>query len=347
MNLQLPAELNAEIQSRIESIMSSCRFIGGEWVKQFENHFAEYIGVDYCIAVGNGTDALEIAIEAIGLSGAEIVVPALTAVPTAEAVVRSGNAVRFCDVDKDTLTVDAAPYITDRTKAIVPVHLYGQPCDMDTIHHLTREHSLWVIEDCSHAHGAKYNGRRVGSFGDAAIFSFYPTKPLGAMGDAGAIVTNNSFIAKRCRYIRNHGRASRDDFLMVGRNSRMDTIQAAILDAKLPYLDQWNEARRETADRYRERLDIPVQPSQTYHQLVVQVDDRDAVRDKLYDAGIHALIHYPYIIPDLPPYRTEGDWPNARRASERILSLPMDLHITTETIATIAGILNECHSHNR
>ena len=331
MNLSLPACVEAEIIHRIASIMSSCSFIGGRWVEQFEEHFAEYIGVEHCIAVGNGTDALEIAIEAIGLKDTEVIVPALTAVPTAEAVVRSENTVRFCDVDKDTLTMDPSSLresITDRIHAVIPVHLYGQPCGMYDIVQVADEYSLWLIEDCSHAHGGIFNdlnGQRLGSIGDVSTFSFYPTKPLGAMGDAGAIVTDDNAIAERCRRIRNHGRLSRDDFQLVGRNSRMDTIQAAILDAKLPYLDEWNARRCEIADQYRERLSIPIQPSQTYHQLVVQVDNRDAVQAKLREAGIDTLVHYPYIIPDLAPYRTEGSWPVAKYASERVLSLPMDL----------------------
>lgn len=343
MNLSLPPELNMEIQSRIASIMSSCVFVGGGLVKEFENNFAKYIGVDYCIAVGNGTDAIEIAIEALGIKDAEIIVPALTAVPTAEAVVRSGNIVRFCDVDALTLTMDPTSLkdsITDRTQAVIPVHLYGQPCEMDAILQVADEYSLRVIEDCSHAHGATYDGRQVGSIGDIGTFSFYPTKPLGAMGDAGAITTN-SRVAYRCKYIRNHGRISRDDFQLIGRNSRMDTLQAAILDAKLPYLDQWNARRFELAICYQERLSIPVQPSQTYHQLVIQVDDRDTVQAKLREAGIDTLIHYPYIVPNLSPYHTDGHWPIAAHASKRILSLPMDLCITADTIDTVVAVLNE------
>lgn len=324
MNLSLPSELNTEIQSRISSIMSSCSFIGGKWVERFEDHFAEYIGVDHCIAVGNGTDALEIAIEVLELEG-EVMVPAFTAVPTVEAIVTMGCEPVFLDVDPETLT---AKY--DRSlRPMVYVHMYGQPCEMGIRPYLT-------IEDCSHAHGAEWNGKKVGSIGTIGVFSFYPTKPLGAMGDAGAITTNDDYLAGQCRMIRNHGRATRDDYRILGRNSRMDAIQAAILDAKLPYLDQWNERRCEIADRYREQLNVPVQPSQTYHQLVVQVNNRDAVQARLREAGIETLVHYPYIIPDLAPYRTTGNWPVAKLASTRILSLPMDLHITDDDIAAVA-----------
>jgi dTDP-4-amino-4,6-dideoxygalactose transaminase len=238
--------------------------------------------------------------------------------------------------------------ITDKTEAVIPVHLYGQPCDMYGIIQVVDDNALWLIEDCSHAHGVIFNdlnGQRLGSIGDVATFSFYPTKPLGAMGDAGAILADDADITERCRRIRNHGRLSRDDFRLVGRNSRMDAIQAAVLDAKLPYLDQWNETRREIAGKYRERLNVPVQPSQTYHQLVVQVDNRDAVQAALREAGIDTLVHYPYIIPDLAPYSVPNwvnkvDWPVAKYASERVLSLPMDLYITDEIIDTIAGVLS-------
>lgn len=347
MNLALAPALEAEIRARLDAIMASCRFIGGEWVERFEAAFAEYVGVKHCIAVGNGTDALEIAIEALGMKGAEIVVPALTAVPTAEAVVRSGNVPRYCDVDVYTLTMDPRSLeraLTPQTSAVIPVHLYGQPCDMAAI--VAAAPGCWIIEDCSHAHGAMYKGRRVGSIGDVGVYSFYPTKPLGAWGDAGAITTNSASAASRCRRIRNHGRLRRDDFALVGRNSRMDALQAAVLEVKLPYLDEWNAARRALADCYGAlvRQRVPIQGSfpcttHAYHQYVVRVAYRDAVRRDMAANGVETLVHYPYIVPNLPRYRCDGDWPIAEQVAREVVSLPMHLHLTDDDVSRIAEVL--------
>jgi len=326
----------------ISTAISTCNFIGGEAVRQFEYAFSEYLGVDHCIGVGNGTDAIEIAIEALGIHNKSIIVPALTAVPTVEAIVRSGNRPLFCDVDQSTMTVDISTVcVTNDTAAIIPVHLYGHPCDMTTIMDFADLHSLLVIEDCSHAHGATYNGVRLGSIGDIGTFSFYPSKPLGAIGDGGAIVTDNPIIAARCRRIANHGRLSRDDFNIVGRNSRLDAIQAAVLNAKLPSLDGWNTTRRSIANLYRQSLPGVItqsdNPGHAYHQFVVLVPGRSRVRSSMGD--IETIIHYPYIIPELPPYNCKGYWPIATSISRHVLSLPLHLTFTRNDVMMVANSL--------
>ncbi len=250
--------IKRDIDSAIAEVIGQTAFISGEYATRFERAFAEYQHVQHCIGCANGTDALEIAIEALQLPrGSEIIVPANTFIASSEAVTRAGHRVVFCDCSPEDYTISPASIrakLTPRTSAILVVHLYGQPCDMDAVLDVATELRLRVVEDCAQAHGAEYRGRRIGSIGDIGTFSFYPGKNLGAYGDAGAIVTNDETLALRARMIANHGRIGKSDHQFEGRNSRIDGIQAAILLAKLLYLDEWIERRQAIARRYQIEL---------------------------------------------------------------------------------------------
>jgi dTDP-4-amino-4,6-dideoxygalactose transaminase len=347
--------IKAEVDEAVGRVIRESSFIGGSCVKGFEAAFAEYLQARHCIGVGNGTDALEIALEALELPpGSEVLVPANTFIASAEAVTRAGHRVVFCDCDPVTYTLsipDAKRRITSATRAIVAVHLYGQPCDMEQIAALAAAHGLKVIEDCAQAHGAEYRGRKAGTLGDVAAFSFYPGKNLGAYGDGGAIVTNDASIATRCRMIANHGRIAKYDHEFEGRNSRLDGLQAAILSVKLRYLDQWTAARRDRAALYRDILKgshIPA-PEETdfgrhvYHLFVVQSDSREELRAQLAAAGVETGVHYPTVLPLLKAYAHLGhvpdDFPAAYAASQRILSLPLYPELGEDAIREVCRLL--------
>ena len=246
--------IKPEIDEAIQNVIENSAFIGGKNVAQFEDSFSNYVGTDYCIGVGNGTDALEIAIEALEMPiGSEIIVPANSFIASSEAVTRSGHKVVFVDIDAESYVVsikDLKKRITPKTKAIMAVHLYGHPCNMDELAKISKKYNLYIIEDCAQAHGAEYKGKRVGGIGDIAAFSFYPGKNLGAYGDGGAITTNNLDLSVQCRKIANHGRISKYDHDFEGRNSRLDGLQAAILNVKLKYLNVWIEKRINVANLY-------------------------------------------------------------------------------------------------
>ncbi|MBV9242881.1 MAG: DegT/DnrJ/EryC1/StrS family aminotransferase, partial [Acidobacteria bacterium] len=282
------ASLKDHLDRAILDAVADTAFIAGGRVTKFEQEFASYSGADHCIAVANGTDAIEIALTALGIAaGDEVILPANTFIATAEAISNAGAVPVFVDSLPDTYNIDPSkiePRISERTKAIIAVHLYGLPAEMDEIVAIAKRHNLNLLEDCAQAHGATYKGRTVGTFGDAATFSFYPSKNLGAFGDAGAIVTNRKETADAARMISNHGQFEKNRHAAVGRNSRMDGIQGAVLSAKLPHLDSWLDARRQNADRYNEllsgKLAVPVSSEDarhTYHLYVVRVADRDAV----------------------------------------------------------------------
>ena len=264
MNIQL-VDLKAqyetiknEIDPVIKEVVSETAFIGGQHVAKFEEAFAKFCNVKYCVGVGNGTDALFIALKTLGIgAGDEVITVANSFIATSESITQTGARVVFVDIDPKTYNIDVNKIeekITSRTKAIVPVHLYGQPADMDPILALAKKHNLKIMEDCAQAHGALYKGRTIGSFGDMACFSFYPGKNLGAYGDAGAIVTNDENLAKKARMFANHGRVDKYDHAIEGINSRLDGLQAAILGVKLRHLDAWSEARRKNAYLYNEHL---------------------------------------------------------------------------------------------
>ena len=246
--------IKPEIDAVISDVLTKTAFIGGAYVKDFEDAFAAFCGAKYCVGVANGTDALFVTLKCLGIgSGDEVIVPANTFIATAEAVTQAGGRVVFADVNPKTYNIDVTKLegkITKKTKAIIPVHLYGQPADMDAILALAKKHNLKIIEDSAQAHGAAYKGRTIGSMGDAACFSFYPGKNLGAYGDAGAVVTNDQGLANEVRMFANHGRLDKYDHKLEGVNSRLDALQAAILGVKLKHLEKWSEARRKNAYAY-------------------------------------------------------------------------------------------------
>ncbi len=335
--------IKGEINNAINSVIEDTAFVGGKYVKLFEEAFAEYVGVNHCIGVANGTDALEIAIESLRLpKGSEIIVPANSFIATSEAVTRAGHKVRFCDNNEYyTLDIeDLRKQISKDTSAIIAVHLYGQPCMMDEILSIAAEYKLKVIEDAAQAHGAKYKNKRVGTFGDVACFSFYPGKNLGAYGDGGAIVTYNDEIAFRCRMISNHG--SKEKYLheFEGRNSRLDAIQASILFAKLPHLEKWNHIRNEAAYYYNTTLSnitgietpkIMNDVFHVFHLFVLRLQNRDNLAKYLKENDIDTGIHYPISLPKLNAYsyiNQETHYMNAVKWDSLLLSLPMGDHLT-------------------
>jgi dTDP-4-amino-4,6-dideoxygalactose transaminase len=349
--------LKAEIDSAIADVIRDAAFISGEYVARFERQFATYSGAQHCVACANGTDAIEIALEALNLPPqSEVIVPANTFIASAEAVTRAGHRVVFCDCDPADYTISVESMrarTTARTRAVIAVHLYGHPCDMPALVAAAREADLRIIEDCAQAHGAQCNGRPVGTLGDVGTFSFYPGKNLGAYGDAGAIVTSDERLARRMRMIANHGRVEKYDHEFEGRNSRMDGIQGAILSAKLPRLADWIEHRRRVAAWYGERLggvgDL-VLPAvrgwakHVFHLYVVRTRDRDRLRAHLAARGIETGVHYPRALPKLTAYSRCGQAAEplfANRADGELLSLPIGEHMTAADVDEVAGACRE------
>jgi dTDP-4-amino-4,6-dideoxygalactose transaminase len=342
--------IKVEIDGAIAAVIRDSAFIRGPYVEAFEREFARYSDASHCISVGNGTDALEIALEALDLpKGSEVIVPANTFIATSEAVTRSGFKVIFSASDSMTYTLDAADLrrrVTAKTSALIIVHLYGHPCDMAAISEIAREFDLYVIEDCAQAHGAKYRGARVGTLGNIACFSFYPGKNLGAYGDAGAIVTQDAALAERCFMLANHGRKEKYNHEIEGRNSRLDGLQAAILSVKLRHLDDWIERRVAIAATYREGMaDTPglVLPQSAnwarhvYHLFVVRTARRDALQAYLRDNGVQTGIHYPMALPRLPAYRHLGQQTPSDSLNDELLSLPMGDHLTDDEVDAVIG----------
>ncbi len=343
----------AEIDSAIKRVLDSGWFILGAEVKAFEAEFAEYIGVQHGIGVGSGTDALHLAIEACDIKRRdEVITVSHTAVPTVAAIEQAGGVPVMVDIESDLYTLDPtkiAAAITPKTKVIIPVHLYGQPVDMDPILALAREHGLRVIEDCAQAHGAMYKGARVGSFGDLACFSFYPTKNLGALGDGGMVVTNQTDLASRVGRLREYGWTPERVSEVPAGNSRLDEIQAAVLRVKLQYLDRDNDARARIAALYDAKLTdtclaIPAVRAgvgHVYHQYVVRTPHRDALQKHLREKGIAALVHYPVPVHLQPAYqgRLPGAdcLPETERAAREVLSLPIQPELQEADIKTVLG----------
>ncbi|MEJ7623564.1 MAG: DegT/DnrJ/EryC1/StrS family aminotransferase [Pyrinomonadaceae bacterium] len=352
--------LKPELDAAVSAVMSETAFVSGRYATTFETEFAAYIGTSHCVAVGNGTDAIEIALTSLGIGrGDEVIVPANTFFATAEAVSNVGAEVVFVDCEPNYYNIDTDKIevkVTAKTKAIIAVHLYGQPAKMDAVMDIARRHNLKVIEDCAQSHGADYKSRRTGTFGDAATFSFYPSKNLGAAGDAGAVVTNDADTATRARLIANHGQSAKHRHAMVGRNSRMDGIQAAVLSAKLPHLDRWLAARRDHARHYEKMLaDTPVvlptaseSSTHTYHLYVVRVRDRDTVVAKLSAAGIETGLHYPTALPFLEAYADKryspADFPIAHAHMSELLSLPMYAELSDAMIEYVCATLKDAVS---
>lgn len=345
-----------EIDAAIADIIHDSAYIGGDRVTQFEREFGEWLGIKHVIACANGTDSIEILLDTFGVGpGDEVIVPALSWISTAEAVGTRGATPVFVDIDS-SYCIDAEKIeakITLRTKGIIPVHLYGCPCNMTRIMEIAQSHGLFVLEDCAQAHGAEHKGKKVGTFGDCASFSFYPGKNLGAYGDAGAMVTNRADLAEKARIIANHGQPQKHTHLIEGRNSRMDGIHAAVLSVKLKHLDIWTEERRFVAKKYIEQFQnypfqIPVEEKNSrtvYHLFVIQLDDRQEVADFLEKRGVSTAIHYPAPLPLLDCYNhlsyKAADIPLAFSACHRILSLPMFPEMTEEMIQYVVAKVSE------
>jgi dTDP-4-amino-4,6-dideoxygalactose transaminase len=327
--------IKTKIDTAIQSVVDQTSFIGGDIVTDFEKQFAEYIGCQYAIGCANGTDAIEIALEALGIgSGDEVLVPAYTWVSTASAVQRVGAIPVFVDVHPDFYTIDPdliPAAISAKTKAIIPVHFYGLAAPMEEIMAIAKSHKLFVIEDCAQAHGATIGKQKVGSFGDLATFSFYPGKNLGAYGDGGAILTNNTKLADRCSIIARLGQSGKHNHLMAGRNSRLDTLQASVLTAKLPYLDEWTAKRRWVARQYNIAFDdievkhprIPNDFKHVYHLYVIQADNRDELKQFLAKKGVQTQLHYPKPLNQFDFFEKAGPKPVSDAMASRLLSLPM------------------------
>jgi len=342
-------ELREEIDQAIARVLNSGRYILGEEVEAFEAQFAAFCGAGHCIGTGNGLDALHLALLAVGVEpGDEVIVPSNTFIATWLAVSYAGAVPVPVEPDKATHNLDPSlleAAISPRTRAILPTHLYGQAADLDPLLDIARRHGLKLVEDAAQAHGAEYKGRRVGSHGDAIAWSFYPGKNLGALGDGGAVTTNDPEIAERVRLLGNYGSSRKYVHDLRGFNSRLDPIQAAVLAVKLRHLEDWNSRRSERAQVYSTALaehgppTVPDWAKPSWHLYVIQSDDRDRLAGKLRDDGIETLIHYP-----IPPHRqqaysgsvTDGSLPIADRLASRILSLPMGPHLTLEQSEWVA-----------
>ena len=344
-----------EIDAAVARVIQNTSFILGPEVEAFEQAFAEYVGARFCLGLNSGTAALHLALLAGGVGpGDEVIVPANSFFATAEAVSVVGATPIFVDADPISYTIDTTRIetaITARTRAIIPVHLYGQSADLDPVFEIAKRRNLLIIEDAAQAHGARYKGRRVGALGDVGCFSFYPGKNLGAYGEGGAVVTNDEQLAHRVRLLRDHGSEKKYQHEIVGYNFRLEGIQGAVLNVKLRHLDRWNELRRRHAARYTELLKdanllLPAEMAyahHVYHVFVVQSEKRDELQRQLSDAGIQTGIHYPIPIHLQPAYASlghkPGDYPESELQSTRVLSLPMFAELTEEQIHTVASVI--------
>jgi dTDP-4-amino-4,6-dideoxygalactose transaminase len=341
-----------EIDSAINLVIRESSYIRGGHVEAFEKGWAAALGITHCVSCANGTDALYIAMRGLGLKpGDEVITTAHSWISTTETVTQAGGRVVFCDTDYDTFTIDPSlieARIGPRTVGIIPVHLYGQAADMDTVMAIAKKHGIWVLEDCAQAHLARYKQKLVGTFGNAATFSFYPGKNLGAYGDAGCLVTGDDRLAEWTATYARHG--GKGEHVMEGINSRLDGLQAAILNVKMPRLAAWTEARRRVAARYDELLNgvgdivIPRVASgrdHVYHLYVVRTEHRDALKNHLQDAGIGTALNYPKALPFYPAYAYLGhkpsDFPVAFKNQSRILSLPIFPELTDTMIEYVAA----------
>ncbi|MBX3043037.1 MAG: DegT/DnrJ/EryC1/StrS family aminotransferase [Candidatus Kapabacteria bacterium] len=348
--------IKGEINNAINSVINDTAFVAGKYGKQFEEAFSDFIGSKHCIAVGNGTDALEIALESLNLpADSEVIVPANSFIASSEAVTRAGLKVRFCDHNQYyTMDIDdLQKQINQNSSAIMPVHLYGQPAMMDEIIAIAKKHNLKIIEDCAQAHGAEYKGKKVGTFGDVACFSFYPGKNLGAYGDAGAIVTNSDEIAEKCRLISNHGSKVKYLHEFEGRNSRIDGINAAILYVKLNHLPKWNMIRNTAANYYIASMrdfngivlpEIMPDVFHVFHLFVIRHPERNKLAEHLKNSGIESGIHYPVSLPRLDAYSYLNQYTNHMNAvkfDSQLLSLPMGDHLTNAECDLVVDSIKE------
>ncbi|MFH1941114.1 MAG: DegT/DnrJ/EryC1/StrS family aminotransferase [bacterium] len=346
-----------EIDQAMSNVIQDSAFIGGKYTKVFEENYAKYVGVKNCIGVGNGTDALYSALKALEISdGDEVITASNTFIATSEAITLTGARVKFVDCNKETYNIDIDKFeqsITGKTKAIIPVHLYGQPAEIGKIKDVARKHNIYVVEDAAQAHGAEYKGQKIGTIGDMACFSFFPGKNLGAYGDAGAIVTNSDELARKARMFANHGRIEKYNHEFEGTNSRLDGLQAAILDVKLKYLDKWIDRRRTIAKMYDAALkDVVIIPSvlpdvkHVYHLYVIRLKNRNRIKELLAERGIATGIHYPIPLPFLNAYsycgHKPGDFPVSFSMKDEILSLPIHGDMTDVQVEYVIASLKDC-----
>ena len=349
--------IKSDIDAAIAAVIRDSAFIRGTYVDAFEIAFAAAVDVKRCVSCANGTDALYIAMAALNVQeGDEVITTAHSWISTSAMITHAGGTVVFCDTDRSTFTIDPAAIedaITPRTVGIIPVHLYGQPADMGAIMDIAHRHKLWVIEDCAQAHLARYKGQQVGTFGNAATYSFYPGKNLGAMGDAGAIVTSDDSLARRMAMLARHGGLTKHQHEIEGINSRLDGLQAAILLAKLPHLPQWTRARQNAATVYDaglnqvEGLEIPhvaFDRTHVYHLYTVQHPRRDELAAHLKENGVQTAVNYPVALPFLEAYgrfgRRPEQFPNAYFQQSRILSLPMFAEITADQQKVVMDLIH-------
>lgn len=353
------AEIREEVERAVCDVMARTHYILGPEVAAFEKEFAEWNGASHAIGCASGTDALVLALKAVGVKpGDEVIAPPFTFMATAGAVSSIGAQPVFCDVQADNYNLDPAEiekHITPRTKAIEVVHLYGHPADMNPILEVARKHNLKVVEDCAQATGALYHGKRVGTMGDAGAFSFFPSKNLGGAGDGGMVLTNNAEIDERVRCLRGHGSRRKYFHDELGTNSRLDELQAAVLRVKLRHLERWNEKRRAIAAQYTERLSDFITPppvaagcQHVYHQYTLRTGRRDEMMAYLNENGVGAIIYYPLALHLQQVYASmghkRGDFPITEKAQDEVLSLPMFPELTTAQIDQVVQTVKDFHS---
>ncbi|MBN2543794.1 DegT/DnrJ/EryC1/StrS family aminotransferase [bacterium] len=349
--------LKDEIWEKLSEVLANTAFVGGPYLKEFEQNFAKFIGTKHALGVSSGTSAIHLCLLALGIgAGDEVITAANTFIATVEPISHVGATPVFVDMDPRTYNIDVSKIedaITEKTKVIMPVHLYGQPAEMDTIMEIAKKHNLIVVEDCAQAHGAIYKGKRVGTMGKVNAFSFYPGKNLGAYGDGGIVITDDDGIAERVLLYKDHGSIEKYQHVVVGYNYRLDGIQAAILNIKLKYLDEWNDKRRINAylyNKYLKDLDV-VTPGEIddikpiYHLYIIQMDKRDELRSFLNEKGVASGLHYPIPCHLQKAYSSlnykPGDFPETEKYVSRLLSLPMFPELSEEQIKYTAEMIAE------
>jgi len=353
--------IKGDIDAAIQGVVSETAFIGGNYVKKFETEFAQLYGVKHCISVANGTDSLFIIMKMLGIkNGDEVITSAYSWISSSETISQTGAKPVFVDIHKEYYSIDEnqiEKYITPNTKAIIPVHIHGQVCNMDKIIEIAKKYNLYIIEDCAQSHFSEYKGLRAGTMSVASSFSFYPGKNLGAYGDAGCILTNDDELVDKFRMFANHGALKKHQHKIEGINSRMDGIQAAILSAKLPYILSWTKERRRCANTYIKYLNgnkyvkCPVirdNSEHSFHLFIIQVDKRNELQIFLKENGIETVIHYPKALVNLQCYDylnlNSFDYPNATNIESKILSLPIYPELTDKMIEFVVEKINEFYS---
>jgi dTDP-4-amino-4,6-dideoxygalactose transaminase len=355
------SELKEEINVKIDEVLINGKFISGNELQDFELKFSKYIGTKNGLGVNSGSDALFMAIKALDINESEeVITVSHTFISTVDAITRNNAIPVFVDIDPDTYCIDVSKIeskITDRTRAIIVVHLYGHPADMDPILKIAKKYDLFVIEDCSQAHGAKYKGKTVGSLGDISCFSFYPVKNLGAYGDGGFIALNDDFLFEKLEMMHNYGQSTKNQYEFVGLNSRLDEVQAAILNVKLGYLDIWNNERKKLANTYNKLLDnstygIPCTKQyadHVFHLYVIRTSKRDEIRDNLLKKDIQTMVHYPIPVHKQNAYKNSifsDNIPITEKICSQIVSLPINPWLKSFEVEEICEILNNMENIN-